>query len=368
MLCAPDSFKESLTAAEAAAAMARGVRRARPEAQVDLCPIADGGEGTVAAMLAATGGRARVARVTGPLGAATEATWGMLPDGVAVIEMAAASGLMLVPVAQRDPTRTTTFGTGELIAAAAEHGATRIVLGIGGSATTDGGCGMAQALGVRFVDHAGRVITTPLCGGDLERIASIDVSHRRGLPPITVACDVTNPLTGRDGAAYVYGPQKGATPEQVEQLDRGLRHLAEVIRGQLGHDIEPIPGSGAAGGLGGGLIAFAGATLARGIDTVLEATGFDRRVQGCALCLTGEGRLDGQSLSGKACLGVARAAARHDVPTIALVGSADDDAARAVAAGLHSYRVIAPHLPREVSMAQAAQWLERTAADVVTHV
>ncbi len=362
IICAPDSFKESISAAAAAAAMARGVRRAVPDAQVDLCPIADGGEGTVEAMLAATGGRRMATVVAGPLGQPVEATWGVLPDGRAVIEMAAASGLALVHADRRDPTRTTTYGTGQLIAAAAKHGCRGILLGIGGSATTDGGCGMAQALGVCFIDDAGRPLDAPLAGGSLQRIARIDAAACRAVPPITVACDVTNPLTGPQGAACIYGPQKGATSEQVRTLDAGLVHLARLLREQLGRDIESLPGAGAAGGLGGGLVAFLDATLQRGIDLVLDAVDFDRRVRGCTLCLTGEGRLDGQSLSGKACLGVARAAAKHGVPTIALVGCAAPDADRTLAAGLHSYYVIGAGLPADESMRRASELLERAAA------
>ena len=372
VICAPDSFKESLSAAGAAAAMARGVQRAVADAIVDQCPIADGGEGTVDAMLAATGGQARTTAVPGPLGAPVAAVWGLLgrrqgaPD-TAVIEMAAASGLALVPRLQRDPTRTSTLGTGLLLRAALDAGARRIVMGIGGSATNDGGCGMAEALGVRFLDVDGRVVRTP-AGGMLERIDRIDVG---GLDPrvaetrITVACDVCNPLTGPNGAAAVYGPQKGADEAMVAVLDRGLEHLARRWQRDLGVDVAAAPGAGAAGGLGGGLVAFIGARLEPGIQLVLEAVGFERRVAGCHLCLTGEGRLDGQSLAGKACLGVASAARRHGVPTIALVGAVGPDADRTLAAGLAAYRAIAPHLPGEQSMRRAAELIEMAAATVV---
>jgi glycerate kinase len=362
VICAPDSFKESLSAVAAAEAMGRGVRRAAAGAAVDLCPIADGGEGTVDAMLAAMGGRRVVERVLGPTGEQVEAAWGLLPDGSAVIEMAAASGLSLVTPDRRDPTRTTTYGVGQLIAAAVNHGCTRILLGIGGSATNDGGCGMAQALGVRFLDSDGRTMTEPISGGMLPRIARIDVAGRLACPPVVVACDVTNPLTGPDGAAAIYGPQKGASLVQVSELDCGLRHLARLCREQLGRDIEHLPGAGAAGGLGGGAVVHLAATLRSGIDLVLDAVDFDARVRDCTLCLTGEGRLDGQSLSGKACLGVARAAAKHGVPTIALVGCAAPDADRTLAAGLHSYHVIGAGLPADESMRRASELLERAAA------
>lgn len=369
VILAPDSFKESLGAADAAAAMARGVKRAVADAQIDLCPIADGGEGTVEAMLSATDGRPRLTRVTGPLGEPVEARWGVLGtgDGAAVMEMASAAGLALVPTDRRDPTKTTTHGVGELIRAALDVGAKRILLGIGGSATTDGGTGMAQALGVRFLDAGGNVIKQPMAGGLLASVAKIDMA---GLDPriaattITVACDVTNPLTGPNGAAAIYGPQKGATPAQVKLLDDALAHLAGLLKEQVGADIQTLPGSGAAGGLGGGLVGFLNATLQKGIGLVLEAVRFEQRVAGCDLCLTGEGRLDGQSLSGKACLGVAQAATRHRVPTIALVGSLGSHAERTLEAGLKAYHVIGEGLPAAESMRRCAELLERAAHKV----
>ena len=264
VICAPDSFKESICARDAAEAMASGVRRAWRDAQIDLCPIGDGGEGTVDALVAAWRGRTRLLSVTGPLGTPVDAQWGVSPDGQdAVIEMAAAAGLALVPTERRDPTKTTTFGVGQLIAEACAHGVRQIIVGIGGSATTDGGCGMAQALGVRFHRADGTLIDQPITGQMLASIDRIDVESRRPAPSavqIVAACDVTNPLTGPNGAAHIYGPQKGATPRQVEQLDAGLKHLAAVIRRDLGADIETTPGAGAVGGLGAGLIAFAGAT------------------------------------------------------------------------------------------------------------
>lgn len=366
VVCAPDSFKESISAVAAAGAMARGVCKARPDAQVDRCPIADGGEGTVAAMLEAVGGQAMRQRVTGPLGEPVEATWGLLADGTAVIEMAAAAGLSLVPAGQRDPTRTTTRGVGELIRAAVGAGCRSIVLGIGGSATTDAGLGMAQGLGVVFRDAAGRVIDEPLSGGQLQRVASIDLSGRLRLAPIVVACDVTNPLTGPRGAAAVYGPQKGARPDQIGLLEAGLGHAAELIRRSLGVDVDAVPGAGAAGGLGAGLIAFAGATLRPGIELVLDAVGFDRRVADADLCLTGEGRFDATSLAGKACVGVATRARRYGTPTIALVGAADrDQVTTSSGRPLLRIEVIAPQLPAVESMRRAAELIETAAAQAV---
>lgn len=373
ILCAPDSFKESLTAPEAAAAMARGIRAALPDATVDQCPIADGGEGTVEALVHATDGMLHRTQVRGPTGESVDATWGVLGEAAdngttAVIEMAAASGLALVPEAQRDPMRTSTFGTGQLMAAALDHGARRIILGIGGSATNDAGCGAAQALGVRFIDADGREINEPIAGGLLERIARIDLSQldaRLADSQLTVACDVINPLTGDQGAAHVYGPQKGATPEMVRALDDGLRHFAKLCRAQLGRDVEAMPGAGAAGGMGGGMVALLGATLRPGVAIVLDAVNFARRVSGCDLCLTGEGRLDGTSLSGKACLGVAQAAKKANVPTVAIVGCLGDDVQRTLDAGLHAYHAIGEGLPAAESMRRAAELVEQTTQRIV---
>lgn len=362
VVCAPDSFKESMTAGAAARAMAEGVRRVAADAVCDLCPVSDGGEGFVEAMLTAAGGQRRVTAVCGPLGEPVDAAWGVLADGSAVIEMAAASGMERVPVDKRDPTRTTTFGTGQLIAAALDEGCRRVLVGIGGSATCDGGAGMAQGLGVRFVDAAGMWCADGLGGGALAAVAGVDRSRvHPGLAgaQVLVACDVTNPLCGPDGSAAVYGPQKGATPAQVRELDGGLAHLAAVcaVDGQR-------PGFGAAGGLGFGLVVFAGARLRRGIDLVLEAVGFEDRVAGADLCLTGEGRLDGQSLSGKAVLGVARAAERQAVATWALVGAIGEGGGGAEADGrLAGVRVIGPGLTVAESMRRGPELLaEATAA------
>ena len=378
IICAPDSFKESLTAAEAARAMARGVKSASPHTVVDTCPIADGGEGTVEALVAATLGRTHTTSVAGPLGQWVDAAWGMLgvkrgDPTTAVIEMAAAAGLALVPMAQRDPTRTSTFGVGMLIRAALDAGARRIIMGIGGSATNDGGCGMAMALDAGFFDATGRPLsnTTPT-GGMLGQIGRIDVDQldpRIADTQITVACDVTNPLTGPNGASYIYGPQKGGTPAQIKSLDKGMSHLADLFRDQLDKDVATMPGAGASGGLGAGLVAFLGATLRPGIEIVLDAVDFDARVAGCDLCLTGEGRIDGTSLSGKACLGVAQRAQRQGVDTIALVGSIGPDADRTLDAGLKAYHAIGDGLTQEESIRRAVELIERSASDIVsTHV
>jgi glycerate 2-kinase len=359
---APDSFKESIGAPEAAAAIGRGIRRVFPDALCDLCPIADGGEGTVEALVAATGGTLRHADVMGPLGERVRAAWGLLGDGkTAVVEMAAASGLPLVPAGKRNPMLTTTYGTGELIKAALDAGVTKLILGIGGSATTDGGTGAAQALGYRFLDSNGEEIKEAMAGGLMARVARIDktrVDARLAGVTVLVACDVTNPLTGPNGSAAIYGPQKGATPEMVGLLDRALGHLAGVMKKDLGCQVEMLPGAGAAGGLGAGSITFFGAKLSPGIALVLDAVGFDARVKGAAGCLTGEGRIDGQSLAGKACLGVANGALKHGVKTWALVGSTGPGAEDAIKAGLAGYDVIGKGLSKEESMRRAGELLE----------
>ncbi|MFA7236841.1 MAG: glycerate kinase [Phycisphaeraceae bacterium] len=349
VLIACDKFKGSLTAIRAAEAMAAGVRRAMRDARVDPCPIADGGEGTVQAMAAsAPGSMLHTTRVTGPLGEPVDATWATLADNTAVVEMASAAGLALVPSEQRDPTRSTTFGVGQIIAAALDQGCRHIILGIGGSATTDAGIGCAQALGVRF-DTQPACLHAFLTGGDMRRITHIDLSRRDprlAETRIEVACDVTAPLFGPDGAACMYAPQKGATPEQVRQLDEGLRHVADLMRSpddgaaRPGSLPVPAPGSGAAGGLGFGLTVFCGATLRRGIDIVLDAVHFDDRLAQADLVLTGEGRLDGQSLQGKAAIGVAERAAKLHKPVIALVGSLGEHADRCKQHGITEYHAI----------------------------
>lgn len=372
IICAPDSFKGSLTAEQAAQAMVRGIRHARSDAGVDLCPISDGGEGFTQAIALANRHTMMTARCHDPLGRGIDARWCLLHGedrrDTAVIEMASASGLILLKQQELDPIRTSSFGTGQLIQHALDAGATKIILGIGGSATNDGGCGMVQALGVRFYDRNQHLIESPMAGGMLDGLTRIDLSAvdtRLNDVQVTVACDVTNPLTGPHGVSHIYGPQKGATPKQVEQLDAGLRHLAKLWRDQLGKDVQHTPGAGAAGGLGGGLMAFCDATLKPGLDIVLEKVRFDERVRGCDLCLTGEGRLDGQSLSGKAVLGVAQAAAKHNVPTVALVGSLGPGHEKTLDAGLKDYIEIGRGLPVEQSIARAAELLEAAVAQII---
>ena len=378
IVVAPDSFKETLPAEEVAQAIAVGVLRTCPEANVDVCPMADGGEGTVDAMVAATGGRIMAADVFDPLGRPMRARFGMLGPGAertAVVEMAAASGLALVPPELRDPLRTTTFGTGQLILAALDEGAERIVVGVGSSATTDGGCGAAQAMGVLFLDESGRPCVCGLAGGGLESIAKIDLADRdprlAGVD-ISVACDVTNPLTGPDGAAAVYSPQKGATGETVRRLEAALVHLAELLRRDLGINVEHLSGAGAAGGLAAGLVAFAGAKLTSGMQLVAETVALADRLAGADLCITGEGKLDAQSLSGKTAVGVARLAAQAGVPVICIPGQFDRDAANdlfAASATAELFAAVHPLVAGDVTPEQAmrepAKLLRQRAAEAM---
>jgi glycerate kinase len=368
VVIAPDKFKGSLTAHQAAQAMARGVMRAVQDAAVDLIPMADGGEGTVDALVAATGGSIREAWVTGPLGPKVLARFGLLGDGrTAAIEMAAASGLVLVPRKERRPLIATTRGTGELLLEAIAAGARRVIIGIGGSATNDGGAGLGQALGYRLLDDDGHELGPG--GGSLGRLARIDRSGRRpeldGIE-VLVACDVTNPLCGPKGASAVYGPQKGATPQMVGELDANLAHFAEIVARDLGVSIAGLPGSGAAGGLGGGLAAFAGGRLERGVDLVIEAVNLAGRLPGADLCLTGEGAIDQQSAFGKTAVGVARLAKSLGRPTLALAGVIGPGAEAVLEQGIDAYfSICAGPIGLEQAMAQAEELLERATEQVV---
>lgn len=327
ILIAPDSFKESLSALQVAQAIEAGLREVFPAARYRLLPMADGGEGTVQALVDATGGQLREVMVTGATGRRIAAHYGLAADQqLAVIEMAAASGLEAVPPAERDPRSATSHGTGELIADALDAGARRFVIGLGGSATNDGGAGMLQALGVRLLDADG--LELPRGGAALARLHRIDAS---GLDPriaqcrIDVACDVSNPLLGPRGASAVFGPQKGATPAMVAELDACLQRLAERLRDDLGQDVAEVPGTGAAGGMGAALLAVLGAQLRPGSEVVADALGLDAAVREADLVITGEGRTDGQTVHGKAPIGVARVGARHGVPVIGLSGALTPD-------------------------------------------
>jgi len=329
IVIAPNAFKGSLSALDAAEAIAEGVRAASPDADLVLVPIADGGDGTVDALVAATQGERRTLRVRGPLGDPVDAGYGLIDAGsTAVIEMAKAAGLALVPAAKRDPRITTTYGVGELLRRAYDQGARRFIVGIGGSATNDGGAGMAQALGYHLLDENGHEL--PPGGIALKRLARIHVGGVHAnwkQAEVDVACDVTNPLTGPNGASAVYGPQKGATPEMVSELDAALKQFAEIIRRDLGVDVEQLPGAGAAGGLGAGLVAFTDARLRPGAEMVMEALRLDDRLAGAGLVITGEGRLDSQTARfGKGPAAVARHARQAGIPVVAIGGSIANEA------------------------------------------
>ncbi len=371
IILAPDKFKGSLSAPRAARAMARGVLAACPAATLDLVPVADGGEGTVEALVAATGGTFREATVTGPLGEAVVARFGLLGDGTtAVLEMASASGLVLVPHGQRDPLRATTRGTGELLRAALDLGARSIIVGIGGSATNDGGAGLAQALGARLLDAEGEEL--PPGGAALARLAKIDATSldpRLASTEIRVACDVSNPLCGPSGASAVYGPQKGATPDMVARLDVALDHFARIIARDMGREVADLPGAGAAGGLGAGLVAFAGGRLTPGIDLVIDTLGLRDRLRGADLCLTGEGCLDASSAFGKTAVGVARLARELGVPCLALAGMIGDGAEAVLNRGIDAYASIAPGPgPLAEAIAEAESRLQRATEQFVRAV
>jgi glycerate kinase len=330
IVIAPDSFKGNLDAAQVADAIAAGIREVLPEAEIIKVPMADGGEGTVRALVAATGGRLLQQEVTEPLGGKVKAEFGIIESEgrlTAVIEMAAASGLPLVPPAKRNPLLTTTYGTGELIRAGLDQGCREFIIGIGGSATVDGGAGMAQALGVELLDERGNQIG--LGGGALKQLRRISLERidpRVKAAKFIVACDVKSPLLGPTGAAYCYGPQKGATPQMVRILEEALAYYAGVIVREIGKDLKDLPGTGAAGGLGVSLLAFFDAVLKPGIEIVIEATHLEEKLRGANLVITGEGRIDSQTAQGKTPVGVAQLAKKYRIPVIALAGEIAPDA------------------------------------------
>ena len=367
IIAAPDSFKGSLSAAQAARAIAEGALKAMPGAEIVELPLADGGEGTVDALVAATGGRFHTKTVTGPLGEPVEAKYGELGDGgTAVIEMAAAAGLGLVPANARNPMLTSTYGVGELILAARSHGFKRIIIGVGGSGTNDGGAGAMRALGVRFLDSAGREL--PPGGAALKDLASIDTSGLR-IPAdeleILVACDVDNPLVGPKGASAVYGPQKGADAEMVSALDSSLRRYAEAIQSALGVDISLTPRGGAAGGLAAGLAAFLGADLRSGIEVVLDAVRFDDQIRAADLIITGEGRIDAQTLYGKTIMGVLRCASGR-APVVAIGGCIADGAEALYEEGLAGlFGITDQPMNQEDAMRRAPELISKNARAIV---
>ena len=326
IVIAPQTFKGSISALDAAQAMRKGVLKAFPDADTLLIPVADGGDGTLETLVEGSDGQIRDAEVTGPLGELRTAEWGAMGDGeTAVIEMARTSGLALVPRDRRDPLNATTYGLGEMIQAALDDGFRRFIMGIGGSATNDAGAGMAQALGVRLLDRDGNEL--PHGGAALANLSRIDMT---GIDPrvaesdFLVACDVSNPLTGPEGASAIYGPQKGATPEMVKTLDAALLHFSEVVRRDIGADIDHLQGAGAAGGLGGGMVAFLNAVLRAGVDIVLDTEDLDAALEGADLVITGEGALDYQTIYSKAPIGVAERAKRRGIPVIAIAGTLGD--------------------------------------------
>ncbi|MHC8320122.1 glycerate kinase [Pseudomonas sp. GB2N2] len=371
IVIAPDSFKDSLCAQGVADAIALGLAEVWPDAQLVKCPMADGGEGTVESILAACEGQLRRINVRGPLGTRVDAAWGWLPHShTAIIEMAEASGLQLVPVDQRDACNSSTFGTGELIRAALDEGAQRIILAIGGSATNDGGAGAMQALGVKLLDAQGQTLAPG--GLALQQLFRIDLNEldpRLARVRFDIAADVDNPLCGPHGASAIFGPQKGASPEQVQQLDHALGHFAEHCAHVLDNDVRDEPGSGAAGGLGFAAKAFLGAQFKAGVDVVAELVGLADAVKDADLVITGEGRFDAQTLRGKTPFGVARIARQHGVPVIVIAGTLGEgyqalyahgiDAAFALASGpmsLEQACTEAPRLLRERASDIARVW------------
>ncbi|MDF2035818.1 glycerate kinase [Cytobacillus oceanisediminis] len=367
IVIAPDSFKESLSALEAADAIERGFKSIFPEADYRKLPMADGGEGTVQSLVDATEGSIIERTVTGPLGEPVKAFFGLMGDGkTAVIEMAAASGLHLVPSEKRNPLITSTRGTGELIEAALDLGVQHIIIGIGGSATNDAGAGMIQALGGKLLDKTGSEIGPG--GGPLAQLSAIDMSgldSRLRNVHFEVACDVDNPLTGPKGASAIFGPQKGATPEMVELLDQNLGHFADVVENTLGKPFRHIEGAGAAGGIGGSLLVLLNADLKKGIEIVLHAVDFENEVKDADLVITGEGKIDSQTIYGKTPIGVARAAKKHGIPVIGLAGSLSDDSDIVHEHGIDALFSIVPGivtLPE--ALEKAAIYMERTARNI----
>ncbi len=368
VVVAPDSFKGNLTAVEVADWIEKGIHSADRSIEVKKIPVADGGEGTVQAMVTASGGNIVRTHVKGPLMEDTDSFFGILSDGkTAVIEMAAASGLAMVPEDRRNPMETTTYGVGQLIKRVLDSECSNIVIGIGGSATNDGGMGMAQALGACFYDDKGRKLGT---GGKMTTmVKSIDVSGLDGRledVKITVACDVKNPLFGKNGASCVYGPQKGATPEMVEILDGGLRNLSSVVESDLGINVSDMPGSGAAGGLGAGLIAFAGAVLKPGIDIVLETSRAEEDIITSDLVITGEGKTDSQTVYGKVPAGIAALASKHNVPVVCLSGGLGDDYEEIYNCGIDAaFSNVTDAMTLDEAMRRSGELLAKTARSII---
>lgn len=363
----PDSFKGTLSSAQICEIVSGRIKAHYPQCEVVCIPVADGGEGSVDCFLAALGGEKVTETAKNPYFEDMETYYGLLDGGkTAVIEMASCAGLPLVED-RKDPRKTTTYGAGQLILAAARKGAEKIVVGLGGSSTNDGGCGAAAAAGVKFYNGAGEKFVPT--GGTLKDIARIDIS---GLAPeirkaeIVTMCDIDNPMYGETGAAYIFGPQKGADPEMVKELDAGLVHLSEVLKRDLGKDYSRIPGSGAAGAMGAGMLAFFGSVLQMGIETVLDTVKFDSIISDADMIFTGEGKMDSQSLRGKVVIGVAKRAKKQQVPVTVIAGGADADIDAAYDMGVTSVFTI-NRLPQDFSVSRnySEQNLRLTADNIL---
>lgn len=368
IVIAPDSFKDSLSAMNVANAIEAGVKNVDATSLIDKVPMADGGEGTVQALVDASAGKIIPVCVNDPLYRSVNSFYGILGDGqTAVIEMAAASGIEILRENERNPWHTSTYGTGELIKHALDSGCRKIIIGIGGSATTDGGVGMAEALGIQFNDFHGQPIKQT-CGGCIADIVSIDISNLHPAiknTEIMVACDVDNPLTGANGAARIYAPQKGADSATVEKLEANLQHLAALIRKQLNTDIENTPGAGAAGGLGGGLMAFTGAALKKGFDIVAETSRLESKIKQANLVITGEGKVDSQTKYGKTPYGVLLLAKKHNIPVIALAGTLGNDYQQLYTLGFSGiFSILDAPVTLEKAIQSAPELLTRSAESV----
>ncbi|AST57270.1 glycerate kinase [Thermoanaerobacterium thermosaccharolyticum] len=366
ILVAPDSFKGSLSSKEVLKAISEGIRRAI-DAEIEGVPIADGGEGTVDALITSLGGKIIDVDVVGPLGNVVKGYFGVLNDGTAVIEMAASSGLSLVPDNMRNPLITTTYGVGQLIKEALDKGCRKFIIGLGGSATNDGGAGMIQALGVKLLDEDGKDI--PYGGGNLHKLKKVDTSSidkRVYESSFIVASDVTNPLCGEYGASAVYGPQKGATPEMVEILDRNLKHYSSVIKETLGKDFSDVPGAGAAGGLGFSLMAFLNAKIRSGIDIVMEASNIDEKIKSCDIIITGEGNTDFQTAYGKAPAGIARIAKKYRKPVVVLSGGLGKNYKNLYDVGVTSmFSIVDKPMTLQEAMINAKKLISDRAEDII---
>ncbi|AWK49979.1 glycerate kinase [Clostridium beijerinckii] len=365
---APDSFKESMTAKEVCEAMERGIKKANSNISCIHIPMADGGEGTMQSLVDATDGKIYSLEVVGPLGNKVEAQYGILGEGeIGILEMASASGIQLVHPEKRNPLLTTTYGTGQLIKACLDHGVKKLLIGIGGSATNDGGAGVIQALGGKLLDKQGNELA--FGGGELGKLSTIDLNNfdsRLKDVIVEVACDVNNPLCGERGASNVFGPQKGATQEMIGTLDDNLKHYADIIKKQLGKNVLDEPGAGAAGGLGAGLLAFLNGTLKRGIEMVIEYAGLEEKVKDAHMVWTGEGSIDFQTQYGKTPLGVATVAKKHNKPVIALAGRVGEGIDILYEGGIDSiFGITKGATSLEEALVKGQENIEKTAENII---